>query len=46
MFFFRPSTSNNEEWVIKSDKNLDLVILGSNYVAKEFCMKLKVIILL
>jgi len=41
---FRPTSGNNKQWMIKSDNNLHLVILGSNGLADEFSAKLKVII--
>lgn len=41
---FRPTSGNNKQWMIKSDNNLHLVILGSNGLADEFSTKLKVII--
>jgi len=43
-FFFRPTSGNNKQWMIKSDNNLHLVILGSNGLADEFSTKLKVTI--
>lgn len=44
ILYFRP-TSNNKQWMIKSDNNLNLVILGSNGLAEEFSDNLKVIVL-
>lgn len=41
---FRPTSGNNKQWMIKSDNNLHLVILGSNGLADEFSTKLKVTI--
>lgn len=43
VFCYRP-TSSNKQWMIKSDNNLNLVILGSNGLAEEFSNNLKVII--
>jgi len=42
--FFRPTSGNNKQWMIKSDNNLHLIILGSNGLADEFSTKLKVTI--
>ncbi|XP_050529458.1 rho GTPase-activating protein 190 isoform X3 [Daktulosphaira vitifoliae] len=37
----RPTSGKNNQWTIKSDNNLNLVILGSNGLAEEFSIKLK-----
>ncbi|XP_025200481.1 rho GTPase-activating protein 190 isoform X1 [Melanaphis sacchari] len=37
----KPTSGNNKQWMIKSDNNLHLVILGSNGLADEFSTKLK-----
>lgn len=44
--FFRPTSDSNKQWMIKSDNNLHLVILGSNGLAEEFSTKLKVTIII
>ncbi|VVC36948.1 Hypothetical protein CINCED_3A007446 [Cinara cedri] len=37
----RPTTGINKQWVIKSENNLHLIILGSNGLAEEFSTQLK-----
>ncbi|XP_050438253.1 rho GTPase-activating protein 190 isoform X3 [Adelges cooleyi] len=37
----RPISGKNKQWTIKSDNNLNLVILGANGLAEEFSTKLK-----
>lgn len=44
LLLFRPTAGSNKQWMIKTDNNLHLVILGSNGLADEFSTMLKVII--